>query len=159
VPDEGRPDEGRPDEGRPDDRLRVSSGSPWEPVIGFSRAVRVGDRVLVAGTAPVWPDGSCPADPAEQARRCLEIITAALADAGATVADVVRTRIYLTDPNDVRAVGEVHGRLFAGARPAATIVAVAALADPRWKVEIEAEAVVSEAVVSEAVVGGSGDAG
>ncbi|MEW6153367.1 MAG: RidA family protein [Actinomycetota bacterium] len=124
--------------GRP--RRRVSSGSPWEPVIGFSRAVRVGDRVLVAGTAPVWPDGSCDPDPAAQAGRCLEIIEAALAEAGATVADVVRTRIYLTDAADVAAVGEVHGRVMAEARPATTILAVAALADPRWKVEIEAEA-------------------
>jgi enamine deaminase RidA (YjgF/YER057c/UK114 family) len=130
------------------DRLRVSSGSPWEPVIGFSRAVRIGDRVLVAGTAPVWPDGSCHPDPAVQAGRCLEIIHAALAEAGATVADVVRTRMYLTDPADVGAVAAVHGQVFGAVRPAATIVAVAALADPRWKVEIEAEAVV-----------GSGDAG
>lgn len=130
------------------DRLLVSSGSPWEPVIGFSRAVRVGDRVLVAGTAPVWPDGSCDPDPAAQARRCLEIVAAALAEAGASVADVVRTRMYVTDPADVGAVGRVHGQVFGPARPAATIVAVAALADPRWKVEIEAEAVL-----------GSGDAG
>ncbi len=136
------------------DRLRVSSGSPWEPVIGFSRAVRVGDRVLVAGTAPVWPDGSCDPDPAVQAGRCLEIIQAALAEAGATMADVVRTRMYLTDPADVRAVGEVHGQVFGAVRPAATILAVSALADPRWKVEMEAEAVVGG---GEAV--GSGDAG
>ena len=133
----------------PDGRGRVSSGSPWEPVIGFSRAVRVGDRVLVAGTAPVWPDGSCDADPAVQARRCLEIIAAALAEAGAAVDDVVRTRMYLTDAQDVQAVAEVHGEVFGGVRPAATIVVVAGLADPRWKVEIEAEAVVS----------GSGNAG
>lgn len=129
--------------------MRVSSGSPWEPVIGFSRAVRVGDRVLVAGTAPVWPDGSCHPDPAVQAGRCLEIIVAALAEAGATTADVVRTRMYLTDAADVVAVGEVHGRVFGAVRPAATIVVVAGLADPRWRVEIEAEA----------VMGSSGDAG
>ncbi len=122
-------------------RRRISSGSPWEPVIGFSRAVSVGDRVLVAGTAPVWPDGSCDPDPAAQARRCLEIIAAALAEAGAGLADVVRTRIYLTDPADVVAVGQEHGRALGEARPAATIVVVAALADPRWRVEIEAEAV------------------
>ena len=124
-------------------RQRISSGSPWEPVIGFSRAVRVGDRVLVAGTAPVWPDGSCDPDPAVQARRCLEIIGVALEQAGATFADVVRTRMYLTDAADVVAVGEAHGQVFGEIRPAATIVVVAALADPRWKVEIEAEAMLS----------------
>jgi enamine deaminase RidA (YjgF/YER057c/UK114 family) len=125
------------------DRGRVSSGSPWEPVIGFSRAVRVGDRVVVAGTAPVWPDGSCEPDAAAQARRCLGIIAAALAEAGASVDDVVRTRVYLTDRDDVGAVASVHGEVFARARPAATIVVVAGLVDPRWRVEIEAEAVVS----------------
>ncbi|MFP5318521.1 MAG: RidA family protein [Acidimicrobiia bacterium] len=130
-------------ERRPVERLRISSGSPWEPVIGFSRAVRIGDRVVVAGTAPVWPDGSCDPDPAAQAERCLEIVVAALAEAGAAPADVVRTRMYLTDAADVVAVGEVHGRVFRAARPAATIVVVAALADPRWKVEIEVEAVLA----------------
>ena len=124
-------------------RQNVSSGSPWEPVIGFSRAVRVGDRVLVAGTAPVWPDGSCDPDPAAQARRCLEIIVAALAAAGAAPEHVVRTRMYLTDPSDVNAVGEVHGHVFGSVRPAATILVVAALADPRWRVEIEAEAILA----------------
>ncbi|MDQ4096632.1 MAG: RidA family protein [Actinomycetota bacterium] len=123
-------------------RRRISSGSPWEPVIGFSRAVQVGDRVLVSGTAPVWADGSCDPDPAVQARRCLEIITAALAEAGATPDDVVRTRIYVTDRDDVDVVGRVHGSLFGPIRPAATIVVVAGLADPRWRVEIEAEAIV-----------------
>jgi enamine deaminase RidA (YjgF/YER057c/UK114 family) len=123
-------------------RQRISSGSPWEPVIGFSRAVRVGDRVMVSGTAPVWPDGSCDPDPAVQARRCLEIIMASLAEAGASVADVVRTRMYLTDRNDVEAVAAVHGEVFGDVRPAATIVVVAGLADARWRVEIEAEAIV-----------------
>ena len=123
-------------------RRSVSSGSPWEPVIGFSRAVRVGDRVLVSGTAPVWPDGSCDPDPAVQARRCLEIILAALGEAGAAPADVVRTRIYLTDRGDVDAVSRVHGEVFGEVRPAATMVVVAGLVDPRWRVEIEAEAVV-----------------
>jgi enamine deaminase RidA (YjgF/YER057c/UK114 family) len=115
-------------------------------VIGFSRAVRVGDRVLVAGTAPVFPDGSCPDDPAAQARRCFAIIEDALATAGARLADVVRTRVLLTDPADADAVGAVHGELLGGVRPAATMVAVAALLDPRWKVEIEAEAVVTPAL-------------
>jgi enamine deaminase RidA (YjgF/YER057c/UK114 family) len=123
-------------------RKRVSSGSPFEATIGFSRAVRVGDRVLVSGTAPVWPDGSCPDDAETQARRCFEIITEALAEAGASVADVVRTRMFLTDAADADAVGRVHGELFADIRPAATMVVVVALLDPRWKVEIEAEAVV-----------------
>ena len=122
---------------------RVSSGSRWEPVIGFSRAVRVGDRVLVAGTAPVWPDGSCDPDPGVQARRCCEIIIAALAEAGAGAGHVVRTRIYLTDRADVDAVARVHGEVFAAVRPAATMVVVAGLVDPRWRVEIEAEAVIA----------------
>ena len=119
----------------------MSSGSPFEPTIGFSRAVRVGDRVLVSGTAPVWPDGSCPDDPAVQARRCIEIIEVALREAGASLADVVRTRMFLTDASDGDAVGRVHGEAFGETRPAATMVVVAGLLDPRWKVEIEAEAV------------------
>jgi len=125
----------------PGDRFeRVSSGSPFESTIGFSRAIRVGDRVLVAGTAPIWPDGSCDRDAARQARRCFEIIGEALATAGAGLDDVVRTRMYITSPDDAEAVGSVHGELFARARPVATMVVVAALLDPRWKVEIEAEA-------------------
>ena len=124
------------------DRQRISSGSPFEPTIGFSRAVRVGHRVLVSGTAPVWPDGSCDPEPGVQARRCLEIIEAALADAGASMADVVRTRMFLTNAGDADAVGAAHGEVFGSIRPAATMVVVAALLDPRWKVEIEAEAVV-----------------
>jgi enamine deaminase RidA (YjgF/YER057c/UK114 family) len=123
-------------------RTRISSGSPFEPTIGFSRAVRVGDRVLVSGTAPVFPGGSCPADVTLQARRCFAIIEEALAEAGATMHDVVRTRMLLVDPADADAVGAVHGELFAKIRPAATMVAVSALLDPRWKVEIEAEAMV-----------------
>ncbi len=122
--------------------IRVSSGSPWEPVIGFSRAVRVGDRVVVAGTAPVWPDGSCDPSAGAQARRCLEIICAALAEAGAEPAHVVRTRVYLTDRGDVDAVATAHGEVFGEVRPAATMVIVAGLVDARWRVEIEAEAVV-----------------
>jgi enamine deaminase RidA (YjgF/YER057c/UK114 family) len=118
----------------------VASGSPFEKAIGFSRAIRVGERVLVSGTAPVWADGSCPDDPALQARRCFEIIADALAEAGATLADVVRTRMFLIDAADADAVGAVHGQLFAEVRPAATMVIVAGLVDPRWKVEIEAEA-------------------
>jgi enamine deaminase RidA (YjgF/YER057c/UK114 family) len=122
---------------------RASSGSPYEPVIGFSRAVRVGSRVLVSGTGPVWPDGSCDPDPEAQARRCFEIAEAALAELGAALADVVRTRMYLTDAADWEPVGRVHGALFADVRPAATMVVVAGFIDPRWRVEIELEAEVA----------------
>lgn len=122
---------------------RVASGSPYEPVIGFSRAVRIGDRVLVSGTAPVWPDGSCDPDPAVQARRCFEIIGTVLAETGASLGDVVRTRMYLVDAADWKAVGRVHGEIFAATRPVATMVVVAGLLDSRWKVEIEAEAFTS----------------
>lgn len=125
------------------ERQHISSGSPFEPTIGFSRAVRVGDRVLVSGTAPVWPDGSCDPDPGVQARRCLEIILAALRGAGASAADVVRTRMYVTDARHGDAVGRAHGEVFGEVRPAATVVVVAGLLDPRWHVEIEAEAVVA----------------
>jgi enamine deaminase RidA (YjgF/YER057c/UK114 family) len=126
------------------ERLRVASGSPFEPVIGFSRALRAGDRVLVSGTAPIWPDGSCDPDPGVQAARCLEIIVGALAEAGAGPQDVVRTRTYLVDPADWEAVGRAHGVVFAEVRPASTMVVVAGLLDPRWRVEIEAEAVVPD---------------
>jgi enamine deaminase RidA (YjgF/YER057c/UK114 family) len=121
-------------------RRRIASGSPWEASIGFSRAVRVGDRVLVSGTAPVWPDGSCDPDPRAQAERCLEIVAAALAEAGAGLDDVVRTRVFLTDRADAEAVSAAHGAAFGEVRPAATMVVVAGLLDPRWRVEIEAEA-------------------
>ena len=124
------------------ERKLVTSGSPFEPRIGFSRAVRVGDRVVVAGTAPVWPDGSCDPDPGVQAARCLEIIVAALAQAGAGPEHVVRTRMYLTGAEHAGAVGAEHGRVFGAVRPASTMVVVAGLLDARWKVEIEAEAVV-----------------
>lgn len=121
-------------------RQRITSASPFEATIGFSRAVHVDGRVLVSGTGPVWPDGSCPDDAATQARRCFEIIAEALVAAGADLSDVVRTRMYLTDPGSANAVGAVHGHLLAGVRPAATMVIVAGLLDPRWKIEIEAEA-------------------
>ena len=124
------------------ERQLVSSGSPYEGPIGFSRAVRVGDRVVVAGTAPVRPDGSVDPDVEQQADRCLEIILAALAEAGATADDVVRTRTYLVDPADWEAVGRSHGRHFRDVRPASTMIVVAGLLDPRWRVEIEAEAVI-----------------
>ncbi len=120
---------------------RIASGSPYEASIGFSRAVVVGNRVLVSGTAPVWPDGSCDPDPAGQAGRCLEIIAAALHAAGSSLLDVVRTRTYLTAAADADAVADVHRAAFGEVRPAATFVVVAGLVDPRWRVEIEAEAV------------------
>lgn len=123
-------------------RTHVASGSPYEPRIGFCRALRVGDRVLVSGTAPVWPDGSCDPDPGAQARRCLEIILAALAEVGAGPEHVVRTRMFLTDAADWEAVGHAHGEVFGAVRPAATMVVVAGLLDPRWRVEVEAEALV-----------------
>jgi enamine deaminase RidA (YjgF/YER057c/UK114 family) len=125
------------------ERRRISSGSPYEPVVGFSRAVRVGDRVIVAGTAPVMPDGADPPpDAYGQAKRCLEIIAGALAEAGARLEDVVRTRVYLVRTADFEEVGRAHGEIFAEIRPANTTLAIAELVDPRWLVEIEAEAVV-----------------
>ena len=123
------------------DRKRVSSGSPFEATIGFSRAIVVGDRVLVSGTAPVWPDGTVDPDPGAQTRRCFEIALAALEEAGATVNDVVRTRMFITSSDVAEDVGRVHGEVFGDVRPAATMVVVAGLLDGRWVVEIEAEAV------------------
>jgi enamine deaminase RidA (YjgF/YER057c/UK114 family) len=124
------------------ERRRISSDSPFEPLIGFSRAVRVGDRVLVSGTGPVVTEGRCPEDAGAQARRCFEIIAAALAEAGALLADVVRTRMYVTSVDSGDAVGAVHAEIFGYVRPAATMVVVSSLLDPDWKVEIEAEAIV-----------------
>jgi enamine deaminase RidA (YjgF/YER057c/UK114 family) len=124
------------------ERRHFSSGSPFEPRIGFSRATRVGEHVYVSGTGPIWEDGSFDADPAAQARRCLEIVAAALAELGARPDDVVRTRIYLIDPADIDTVAPIHAEFFGEARPAATALAVAAFLDPRWRVEIEAEAII-----------------
>jgi enamine deaminase RidA (YjgF/YER057c/UK114 family) len=98
--------------------------------------------VLVSGTAPIWPDGSCDPDPEAQAQRCLEIILEALAEAGAGAEQVVRTRMFITDAADSEAVGRAHAAVFGEIRPAASMVVVAGLLDPRWKVEIEAEAIV-----------------
>jgi enamine deaminase RidA (YjgF/YER057c/UK114 family) len=122
------------------ERRNVSSGSPFEPTFGFSRAVRVGDRVIVSGTAPIWPDGTVDPDPGIQARRCLEIMLTALAEVGGRAEDVVRTRMFITDPADADAIGEAHGEVFTGIRPASTMVVVSGLLDSRWKVEIEMEA-------------------
>ncbi len=125
-------------------RTTHSSGSPFESSIGFSRAVRIGNRILVSGTAPVEPDGSStPGDAAAQARRCLAIIVESVEALGGTAADVVRTRMFLTDPADAAAVGEAHGVVFGAIRPAATMVAGAVLLRPEWRVEIEAEAEVA----------------
>lgn len=123
---------------------RIASGSPFERTIGFSRAVRSGRRVVVSGTAPIWPDGTCDPDPATQARRCLEIIGTALSEAGSGMSDVVRTRMFIADRDDAEAIGAVHGEVFGEVRPAASMVVVAGLLDPRWKVEIEAEAELPE---------------
>jgi enamine deaminase RidA (YjgF/YER057c/UK114 family) len=117
---------------------RADSGSPFERSIGFSRAVRVGDRVLVSGTAPVGADDAGVFD---QAKRCFEIIATALRDLGVSMSDVVRTRMFITDASYADDVGRAHADVFAEVRPAATMVVVAGLLDPRWKVEIEAEAV------------------
>jgi enamine deaminase RidA (YjgF/YER057c/UK114 family) len=123
-----------------DEDLRVFSGSPYEARFGFCRALRSGDRVLVAGTAPVWPDGSCDPDPARQARRCCEIILAAMSELGAEARQVVRTRMYITDAADAEAIGRAHGDMLGGSSPVSTMVVVAGLVDARWKVEIEVEA-------------------
>ena len=123
------------------ERQHFSSGSPWEDRFGYCRAVRVGDRVLVSGTAPIWPDGSCDPDPAAQARRCLEIILTAIGEAGGGREHVVRTRMFVTSASVGDAVGRVHGEVFGDARPVSTMVVIAGLLDPRFQVEIEAEAV------------------
>jgi enamine deaminase RidA (YjgF/YER057c/UK114 family) len=123
---------------------RVRSGSAYEARYGFCRALRAGDRLLVAGTAPIWPDGSCDPDPAAQTRRCLEIAADALRQLGGSLQDVVRTRMFIVEPADADAVGAAHGELLGEVRPVATMVVVAALLDERWRVEIELEAVAPE---------------
>jgi enamine deaminase RidA (YjgF/YER057c/UK114 family) len=124
------------------ERRLISSGSPYEPVMGFSRAVRAGPHVYVAGTAPVMPEGADPPpDAYGQTRRCLEIIVSALQDAGAGPEDVVRTRIFATSAEVFEEVARAHGAVFGEIRPACTYV-ITQLLDPRWHVEIEAEALV-----------------
>ena len=125
-------------------RHNIASGSPFEETVGFSRAVRVGDRVIVAGTAPIWPDGAVDPDPGAQARRCLEIMLTALEEAGGRASDVVRTRMFITNAADGDRIGQAHGEIFSGIRPASTMVVVSGLLDPRWKVEMELEAVVND---------------
>jgi enamine deaminase RidA (YjgF/YER057c/UK114 family) len=124
------------------ERRLISSGAAFEERVGYSRAVRVGDHVWVSGTAPImFGDGDPPPTPYEQARVCLAIIERALVEAGSSLDDVVRTRIYVTDPSYIDEVGRAHGEAFARARPATTGI-VTALLDPRWLVEIEAEAMI-----------------
>lgn len=126
------------------ERQLVSSGSPYEPVFGYSRAVRVGQHVSVAGTAPIMADGGePPADAYGQTRRCLEIILAALDEAGAGAADVIRTRVYATRAEDFDDVARAHGEVFSEIRPASAYIVVDALVDPRWLVELEADAIVA----------------
>ncbi|MEX0850792.1 MAG: RidA family protein [Gaiellaceae bacterium] len=123
------------------ERRLISGHSPYEPIVGFSRAVVVDDRVFVAGTAPIPADGSPPPEGAyDQARLCLEIIGQALEKAGARFEDVVRTRVYVTDPAHWQDVGRAHGEVFGEIRPANTTV-VTALLDPAWKVEIDVDAI------------------
>jgi len=123
-------------------RQKISGGSPFEPIIGYSRAVRVGNAVHLSGTGPVGADDQ---DAAGQTRRIFAIAAEALAKAGATLDDVVRTRMYLTRVEDWEAVGRVHGEFFQEVRPAATMVVVAKLLNPAWRIEIEMDAVIPEA--------------
>jgi enamine deaminase RidA (YjgF/YER057c/UK114 family) len=125
-------------------RTHAASGSPYEQTIGFSRAVRVGGTIAVSGTAPVWPDGSVDPDVTVQTRRCWEIALAALEELGGSPGDVIRTRQYVVDAGDADAVGAVHGEVFGDVRPASTMVVVAGLLDPRWRVEVEVDAVVAK---------------
>ena len=122
---------------------RVQSGSPYEDEYGFSRAVRIGDRVIVAGTAPIPPEGGEIASSSyEQMLRCGEIMVESLRRAGAVAGDVVKTRMFITDPGDADDVGRAHREVFGAAAPAATMVVVAALLDPAWRVEAECEAII-----------------
>ena len=127
-------------------KQHISSGSPYEPRLGISRAVRSGRIIAVAGTAPIGPDGKTvgQGDPVVQARRCIEIVANALEQAGASLSDVIRTRILLTHIEDWERVGLVHGEFFGSIRPANTVMQVTRFIDPEWLVEIEADAVIDE---------------
>ena len=121
-------------------RRNHSSASPFESVYGYSRAVRVGNRIDVAGCAPIEPDGSTtPGDAAAQMERCCAIVAKAIADLDGDIADTVRTCLYLTDRADFPAVAAVHGRWFGTARPATTTLIVSGFIRPEWRVEIDAE--------------------
>jgi enamine deaminase RidA (YjgF/YER057c/UK114 family) len=125
------------------DRSNIAGHSPFEPIVGYSRAVRVGPHVFVAGTAPIPADGADPPpDAYGQMRMCLEIALGALARAGAHPEDVVRTRIFLTDAAEFDEIGRAHGEVFGEIRPASAAVVVKALLDPRWRVEIEVDALI-----------------
>jgi enamine deaminase RidA (YjgF/YER057c/UK114 family) len=125
------------------ERWLVPAESPFAATVGYSRAVRVGQHVHVAGTAPIMPDGADPPPgPYGQAKRCLQIIAGALLEVGATTADVVRTRIYLVAAEHWDEVGRAHGEVFGDVRPASAMVVVSSLLDPRWLVEIEADALI-----------------
>lgn len=128
------------------ERQCISSGGPWELIVGYCRAVRIDNQVWVSGTAPQWPDDIVDPDPAAQARRCFDIIATALEEAGGTLDDIVRTRVFLTSPSDFDAVSRVHGELLGRVRPANTTVVVAQLMNPAWKVEIEADALLGQRV-------------
>jgi len=125
-------------------RQLISSDSPYEPLIGFSRAVRVGNHIAIGGTAPIGPDGKtvAPGDPAAQTRRCIQIIQQALQDAGASLEDVVRTRILLKHIGDWETVAKVKGAYFGEIRPVDTIMQVTTFIDPEWLLEIEVDAIV-----------------
>lgn len=127
-------------------RKTVSSGSPYEPIIGFSRAVRVGNTIAVGGTAPIGPDGKTVGvgDAAAQTRRCIEIAKLALEEAGASLSDVVRTRMFILRREDWEAIARAHGEAFGAIMPASTMVIAAGFLDPDWLVEIEFDAVVSD---------------
>lgn len=125
-------------------RQNISSGSPWELLMGYCRAVRVGNQIHVAGTSPHLPDGTVDAGAEDQARRCLEIIEGALLEAGGQLSDVVRTRVYLVDVRDFDAVARAHSTFFNDVHPANTTVVVVGLLDERWKVEIEADAIIGD---------------
>jgi len=125
------------------ERRLIPGHSPLEPVVGYSRAVVAGGHVYVAGTAPIPREGDPPAGAYEQACLCLEIVGTALAEAGAAFRDVVRTRVYLTEAADWEDVGRAHGEVFGEIRPASAMLVVKELLDPRWRVEIEADAVLT----------------
>lgn len=124
------------------ERTNIPGSSPYEPIIGFSRAVRVGNHIFVSGTGPVGADQ---ADPAAQTEQCLTLIASALKQAGSSIEQVVRTRLYLTRVEDWEEVGRIHGKFFSIVRPAATMVIVSSLLNPDWRVEIEVDAVATEA--------------
>lgn len=128
------------------ERKRITSGSRFEGEIGFSRAVRLGDRIEVSGTAPIGADGTAaaPGDVHAQTLRCLEIIRDAIEEAGGAITDVIRTRVFLTDIETWQDAARAHGEVFSEIRPASTFVAVSGLIDPAWGVEIEAEAQIGE---------------